>query len=268
LIDNELDRNHRRIKNHPDLLSIFDTFKETFLLWRRNFWYLVSLSVIFLPPDALLTFVHHAALAPDSHRSGLFEFLLSSAQLVLDMAQVGAFFGLLERRTTESAWAAALHRSITYLLPLLGVQVLIILGALPLMAAGALLVHCYGSRAKAFPHISFYLFFLFCSLASVLVAQEKLGAVVAFKRGLGMTRRHLLFVAGCVLIPMAAEWFIRRSIAMPIDSGNDEISWNRTVNAVFSGILGSAWATLFWVMCRRIRTVEVRLSSSANSSIP
>ena len=265
-IDNVLDWNHGRIENLPDVLSVFDTLKETLFLWRQNFWYLATLALIFLPPDVLFTLLHHDASGFDSFWSWGLRFVASSAHLLLDSAQVAALFGLLNRGPTESAWTAAWRGTVTYSLTLLWLLFLIGLGAVPLIGLGTLLVRFFGPKIEAFAHTSFILFFLLSAPALPLVVQEKLGALPAFKRGLGMTKRHLLFVVGCYLIPGLGEWFIRWLIAVPIDMDDDNISWARALNAVVSGLVGSAWGILFWSICQRIKAVENPSSIEADFS--
>jgi hypothetical protein len=247
------------------MLSSFATLKETFYIGRRNFWYLATLALIFLPPDVLFTLLHHDARAGDSFWSGACRFAASSAHLVLDSAQVAALFGLLNRRPIESAWTAAWRGTVTYTLTMLWLLLLICCGAIPLAGLGAVLVHLFGPKAEMFTHTGFIFFFLLSAPAFPLVAQENLGSVAALKRGLGMTKRHFLFVVGCCLIPSLGEWLIRWLISAPIDTGNDEISWSRTLNAVVSGLIGSAWGILFWSICRRIRAAELPSSNQPDS---
>jgi hypothetical protein len=243
------------------VLSVFDTLKETFVLWLRNFRYLVVLNLI-CAPEFIYQF------NDNFHTSPAIDFMAQTGFLWLDFVSLAAFLGLLNKSPSEFVWMAAWRSVKAYTWTFIWALILILLVFIPtaiVIGSGRAIVDVFvlakisDLQMLRFLHYSLWYFAVMTSaLAFPCIVMEKVKAKDALELSWGMTRRHFLYVWGCYLILFVGEWFLRWMTDMPMNHAGREITWAQVPLEVVLEVASYAWIILIWAMCQRIKAAEAQ----------
>jgi len=252
------------------MLSIFATLKETLFLWVRNLWYFAILTLITEPFDIFLRQLHFDCGVSISDGSGFLGFIVSTAIMGLDIVELAALLGLLQKELTESMWMAVFRGIRSYTFPLIRLTLLIAVICIAYCIGVAIMAHFQILfRIKSLLELGLYVVFMVCALSVPVLAIEKKGAFEALKRGWAMTGKRLLYVLGCFLVPGGVEWLISWALDIPLGAADGPMTWVGTPLKVALDIGSSAWIVLLWCMCLRIKSTEAQpLSSPAVNLSP
>jgi hypothetical protein len=248
------------------VLSVFDTLKETLLLWVRNFWYLVVLVLVIGTP--VFVFEHYDHFPRHSQLSAialLFGLIGLFSTFVLIPAKAAAILGLLRRESPrETVFAAVCSGIHKHTWTLLRLMILIGLTFIPFGLIISIVVHLFGANKYVLIiGMGFYLVLIKYALAYPLVVVDNFNAGDALWRSWTMTKGHFWYVLGCYLFLGLGQWLIHWTITSPVNSADSGLGWAWLPVQFGLMLIDALWIILSWCMYLRIKETDAASPSEA-----
>lgn len=249
------------------MISVFSSLLEMLLILRRNYLFLIVISLVIGTPRIICE-----RMIPIGHAHSAAHSLIGLIGLIgmflFDAVYIAAIIGLLSKPSSGKApWPIIWNSIKTYTWTLCRLDFLLVLIAFLAAIPFALLLVILKPSSVVWSLLLGVIFVLIkYALAYPFVVVENMGARQALKRSWKMTRRHFGYVFGCYFF----LWLVGWSIGQISGSNAPDIA-EQTAGIFFlkkfvAYLIDSLWVIMSWCMYLQVKAADAQMPPAVEVS--